>query len=315
MPIDPNIFNNYKGFADYQRAEEEFQLKKQLANNMATKLSNGSNLPAALQLANEYQKRISAGDIEGANLLAQFAKTVDRGVVTGPDGTYQAAPGYGPAIASIEGAKAGAGQNARNASDLGYKPKIKVATDTAESATKKTIQANDTLSILDEIEAPDASGQSILDKATGSTLGAGIAAGKKVFGVSDQSTQANAALTVYGNRLVNNVPRMEGPQSDADRDFYIAQAGKIADPMVPAPDKKAAIAAIRQLNQKYSGNINNLDDLLNNYQPSPPAQSSPVQPTPASPQTLYDKSNADFMAAKVATPEEIAAYKAARGIK
>lgn len=270
MPIDASVFDKIKTFADYQQAEQAFQLRKQLAAQQLMKLQSGGQKPAALQLADEYKRRVDSGDIKGAQLIAQFAKTADKGLIADENGNYQAAPGYGGAVGSIEGAKAGAKEqskknvdvimdpqiaggeaNAKNNSELTYKPKIETAVKTAETNTQKTIQAGNAMSTLDQIEATDENGRSLLDKATGSTFGALGAGAKKLYGGSDESTQANAQLEVLGNTLVSNVPRMEGPQSNADLAFYKAQAGKIADPSVPAQDKKAAISAIRELNQKY----------------------------------------------------------------
>jgi hypothetical protein len=58
-------------------------------------------------------------------------------------------------------------------------------------------------------------------------------------------------LNVLGGQLLNNVPRMEGPQSDRDVESYREQAGKVADPTIPAKDKKAALEQIRALSLKY----------------------------------------------------------------
>lgn len=117
---------------------------------------------------------------------------------------------------------------------------------------KKQVSARDNISIIDEALSLDEKGRSLLDKATGSGFGALVAGGKQFVGTSDESTQANAALTVLGGRLLNNVPRMEGPQSNIDMATYKEQAGKLADPRIPAPDKKAALMMIRELSMKYA---------------------------------------------------------------
>jgi hypothetical protein len=44
---------------------------------------------------------------------------------------------------------------------------------------------------------------------------------------------------------------MEGPQSDKDVALYREMAGRIGDPTVPAAEKRAAVATIRSLQQKY----------------------------------------------------------------
>lgn len=92
---------------DYQRLQQEFDMKKQQAAMMAMKLQSGQDLPAALQLANEYQAAIQAGDLNRANTIAAFAKTVDKNVQMGADGSYQPLAGLPNALGAIEGAKAG----------------------------------------------------------------------------------------------------------------------------------------------------------------------------------------------------------------
>lgn len=158
-------------------------------------------------------------------------------------------------IAAQEMAK----QDASNQSDLNYKPSIaggeqeaRNRADVNKTNLVKERSAKDNLSLIDEILAKDETGRTILDKATGSGVGAIYAGGKQFFGKSDESTQANSALNVYGGRLLNNVPRMEGPQSDKDVATYREQAGKIADPTIPAADKKSALNIIRDLSEKYA---------------------------------------------------------------
>lgn len=82
---DLSVFGNLKTVNDFQRLNDEFALKKQL---VALKASGG-DLPAPLQLANEYQKRLAMGDQVGADMITQFAKIYDKGVLPP---TYQPQP-------------------------------------------------------------------------------------------------------------------------------------------------------------------------------------------------------------------------------
>jgi len=146
-----SVFDKLKSFGDYQREAEAFELKKQQAKRLAQ-----GTTPAAMQLANEYQKRLDAGDEAGANTLAQFAKTVDKGIQVGADGAYQPMAGYGQALGQNKyqeklggnmadlqtaGAISGAQANARNTSDLAYSPQIKAATTEADIAAKSKADA------------------------------------------------------------------------------------------------------------------------------------------------------------------------------
>lgn len=287
---DVGVFSRYKGYNDYQEEAQKNNLANALAQAQIVKAQaleanalHGGNLPAPLQLANEYQRRLDAGDTAGANYIMQFAKTADKGLGIGTDGSYGQLPGYAPAVAGIEGAKAGAKQDAQNSSDLVYKPQIKASEKVAETNTGKGMQGNDALSIISDIEAADESGRTLLDKGTGSIIGAGIASGKKIYGGSDESTQSNAQLKVLGNRLILNVPRMEGPQSDKDAALYRAAAGQIADPTVPGPDKAAALVQIKKISAKYANPALSPIDVFGTEVPNGNFK-----------QTLTQKAKADF---------------------
>ena len=98
------------------------------------------------------------------------------------------------------------------------------------------------------------SAEKLLDKATGSYLGAGVAKGKQVFGISDESTQANQQLKLISGWMVANVPRMEGPQSNYDVENYKIMAAQVGDPTVPVEDRKAALKQLNTLQNKYKYN-------------------------------------------------------------
>jgi len=81
-------FQNSRSLADYMAAnqEREFnrqseEFKRQILMARAQQEATGS-VPAAIQVAREIEARLKAGDVEGANLLHQTAKTyaIDRGM-------------------------------------------------------------------------------------------------------------------------------------------------------------------------------------------------------------------------------------------
>lgn len=263
------IVGTLKTIDDYKRADEEFQLRKQKAMQ-----ERQGTPPAALQLANEYQKRVAAGDQKGADLLAQFAKTVDRGVVTSPDGGYMSAPGYDTLLADRKGLTSTADEKAKQIQKTMYEPAREedIATRKADvelryaapiTTAKKAadINAAQVGDLQKKADSANVMG-SLTDKArtilkegdaTGSILGATGAFGKRLVGTSDKSTRANAALDVIAGNLTSAVPRMEGPQSDADRAFYKEQAGKVNDKTLPLEDRLASLNAIDEINAKYAG--------------------------------------------------------------
>jgi len=268
--FDPSILNNKRSLLDYGRLQQDFMLKKQLAAQKLQEQATGQNLPAALQLANEYQNRLRAGDLEGANIIAQFAKTTDKGLQVSPDGTYAALPGYAPAVAGIEGAKAGAKeqaqadvklimdpqiatgtQNSKNASDLAYEPQIKEANDLASARAeqqaalnKKGVNAVNTTDLAAEAEK-------ILPRATSGVsdqIGNWINAKR---GVSSDRSQADKQLKVLSAALTSNVPRFEGPQGVMDVEIYKQAAADVGNTDVPYGDRLAALQTVKSLQSKY----------------------------------------------------------------
>lgn len=91
----------------------------------------------------------------------------------------------------------------------------------------------------------------LIRTATGSFAGAGVDLAARVIGFTPTGAESIAALRVIGARLLENVPRMEGPQSDADRAMYEQAAGQVGDPTVTTGAKLAAIRTIKALNAKY----------------------------------------------------------------
>jgi hypothetical protein len=88
--------------------------------------------------------------------------------------------------------------------------------------------------------------------ATGSYAGAAVDKVASVFGITPSGAEATASLQVLAAKVLENVPRMEGPQSDRDVQMYREAAGQLGEPTVTRAAKMAAIRTIRQLTTKYS---------------------------------------------------------------
>lgn len=88
---------------------------------------------------------------------------------------------------------------------------------------------------------------------TGSGGGEVIDKTAAFFGKSMQGADVAAKLDIVGGELLNNVPRMEGPQSDGDRIEYKIQAGRAADRSVPVKQRLAAMDEMERLQMKYAG--------------------------------------------------------------
>ena len=126
------------------------------------------------------------------------------------------------------------------------KASAKSAVGIGEEEQKRSIKAN---SMMDYIGKAD----QLLNKASGSMLGAGYSKGKQMLGVSDDATKANQQLKLISGWMISNVPRMEGPQSDFDVKNYATMAGLVGDATVPIEDRRAALQTLTELQGKYAG--------------------------------------------------------------
>jgi hypothetical protein len=117
--------------------------------------------------------------------------------------------------------------------------------DTKLNPPQRIQDAKDVLTLLD-MAGP------ILDQATGSFGGTGVDMAARVIGKSTDGGEAAAQLKALEGALVSKMPKMSGPQSDKDVLLYRQMAGQIGDSTIPAEQKRAAMAAIRTLNERYA---------------------------------------------------------------
>lgn len=165
MPVDLGVFERQKSIIDQQQLQDAFNLKKALVEaqfaTAASKLANAqsgtgtassANMPAALQLTNEWQKRRAAGDTVGANALLTFAKAVDRGLGIDENGNFQQAPGYAESVANIAAVKAGMERQAQKNVDVTLNPVIAGGEALAKSQVEKLTKNNEDLKKLRGIQ-------------------------------------------------------------------------------------------------------------------------------------------------------------------
>jgi hypothetical protein len=79
-------------------------------------------------------------------------------------------------------------------------------------------------------------------------IGTGIA---EFFDIPTQAADADAKLTILGQKLVQQVPRFEGPQSDKDVASYQAAAGDLGNPNKTISTRMSALKTLIDLNKKY----------------------------------------------------------------
>ena len=114
----------------------------------------------------------------------------------------------------------------------------------AESFKKRT-DANDVLSILDEVDT-------LLPNSTGSLAGSLADKALGVVGSTTKGAEAAQQLRVLQGGLIAKMPKMSGPQSDKDVLLYKQMAGELGDDTIPIQRRQAAAAMIRKLNSRYA---------------------------------------------------------------
>lgn len=141
---------------------------------------------------------------------------------------------------------------------------------TTTTAGKREQQARNAIDIINEAEK-------LIDKGTGSYIGAGVDLVGKAFGGATHGAVAGGQLKALEGALMMAQPRMEGPQSNMDVQLYRQMAAQIGDPTVPPKIKKAALETVKALHKKYAGEsapqssatpppaAPSLDDLLKKY--------------------------------------------------
>lgn len=91
----------------------------------------------------------------------------------------------------------------------------------------------------------------LLKDSTGSLGGSVVDSVAGSVGISTKGAQAGAQLKVLQAGMMLNMPRMEGPQSDADRMLYQQAAAQVGDTTVPVETRAAALDTIDNLQKKY----------------------------------------------------------------
>jgi len=269
MEIDPRFaMQQEQGMAQYdarRAGQEQTTALKQLGEQLNTgAIDRESALTKYAQITGDYS-RVFGGDEQSPAALQIYdrvagmtpeerglffrtqrgQKTLDLGgeqVVLDPRGGI--AESYGKTLTPGERPET-KGAQTREIENERLVAKLR------ETSSKKISDSKDVVETIAQVEK-------YLENASGSYLDTAQSFGKKLIGISDVETQANAALKVIAGKLVSNMPRMEGPQSDKDVQLYKDMAANIADTNIPANDKRIALEALKDLNAKYS----NRDDPL-----------------------------------------------------
>lgn len=124
-----------------------------------------------------------------------------------------------------------------------------------ETEGKAEVSQQDVQPVLGEIEAifgGTAEGQKAAP--TGSGIGRIADTAGAMFGVSVPGAAEAERLNVLAARLTAKVPRMEGQQSNQDRDYYEMQAGRLGNASLPLETRKEAFREVKRIWQIKSQN-------------------------------------------------------------
>lgn len=147
--VDLSVYDKITTIDKERQKNRDANLREDLAIGKLQNTSRSANkLPAALQLANEYEQRIQMGDVDGANNLAMFAKTQDKNIYRDAEGIIRERAGIGQALGSIgQQTKFGEQVGTQRAKDI-YEPQRAGNVAQAKIQAKSTGEATNLLAEL-----------------------------------------------------------------------------------------------------------------------------------------------------------------------
>lgn len=197
------------------------------------------SLPPAVQ--ERIRQSVSMGQEPPAQMY--FGQPAGGGGVA-PKPT-EAQTAYSKKVAELEAQLAQAKRMAEaEAKAVQLKKEAEATAERNSTTAKRTTQAQESIDTLNEAIA-------LLPGATSGRLESLGAAGLGALGVSTRGAQATAQLRLLSAKLIGNVPRFEGPQSNIDVQFYREAAGDLANENLPSETRIAAARKMLQIAQKY----------------------------------------------------------------
>jgi hypothetical protein len=212
--------------------------------------------------ANEGQMRVTANGDMGADpkAIAREIKAVQNDLLTKKldEPSRQALKAHLADLQS-QGQRVGAPQSSNFSAEPSADEQAKIeATRTRAVDTAKADVVRDTgdqkkaKSAGEMIAAVQRARELLKQGPTASGAGEMVDKAAAWIGKSTAGGEVAAKLDIVAGDLLNNVPRMEGPQSDGDRVEYKIQAGRAADRSVPTPQRMAAMDELERLQSKYA---------------------------------------------------------------
>jgi hypothetical protein len=165
--------------------------------------------------------------------------------------------------ASFKGAETGAVEKARAGFEFVTVPDPKnPAQKILVPKAQVAVQAASGTPVVAEVDKKEAQGQtmielarkaqSILPSATSGAISTLATMATDAAGIPTNKSASDGQLRIISAQLVSNVPRMEGPQSDADVKLYKQAAADVGNTNIPYQTRIRSLNTIIELNSKYA---------------------------------------------------------------
>ena len=165
--------------------------------------------------------------------------------------------------ASFKGAETGAVEKARAGFEFVTVPDPKnPAQKILVPKAQVAVQAASGTPVVAEVDKKEAQGQtmielarkaqSILPSATSGAISTLATMATDAAGIPTNKSASDGQLRIISAQLVSNVPRMEGPQSDADVKLYKQAAADVGNTNIPYQTRIKSLNTIIELNSKYA---------------------------------------------------------------
>jgi hypothetical protein len=223
-------------------------------------VADGSWKPEKMGGFNAFLNQLTEKD--KANLAIERAKLADQGIFVGGGVSSGAMPSSGTSMVNAQGGGQGVTKPVGDAKFMPANMPVYQPDPSLTNAQNSELQAKFAQENMKNVKnAKDAFGviksaSEILRSGEASSgRGENIITGvREFFGSGGKQSKADARLVVLGEKLVAQVPRFEGPQSDKDTASYRAAAGDVGNPNKPIEARLAALQEMVELSKKYYPN-------------------------------------------------------------
>lgn len=189
----------------------------------------------------QYYNSLSKEDQERYLTMKRANQVKDFGPYIGV--VPQVNPGAGPTVVGQKGLAPEDLPSTRGAQATAA-AEGKVIGETRGTERKQAVDAGKMLDLTEGVEE-------VIKQSTGSGIGTMVDSLGRFFGKATDGAVAGGTLKALQSSLLRFIPRLEGPQSDADRKAYEQAVGSLGDTTLTRAERLAALAEVRRIMQKY----------------------------------------------------------------